>query len=270
MWLHCWPPLPNRSRWRRFTYQLKLLEQGLRALAAAAQTFVRVNDRGMLMLAHKLLTDAGSACYVTFTLMPDEPDDEDGGVFAVGRLDAGVAARGERDEQQQEDEDEAMGIGAPAGSSQATEASEASATMFELRKRQGLAAAGRSGPAGRSGTQQADDGGSNGRDARGRFDRYGVAGGAAEGAYDDDDRSYGGTGEGQNEPQAEVYDGAGSSYFNRGGADAGGYGGHGGTGAGGGDAYYDDDGGGAGFKPGHRGAGVGAGSAAGAARGHRY
>ncbi|RYG53953.1 hypothetical protein EON66_07800 [archaeon] len=44
----------------RFTYNLRLIESGLRAVAAAKQTFLRLNAAGMLSFAHKLETEDGA------------------------------------------------------------------------------------------------------------------------------------------------------------------------------------------------------------------
>ena len=53
-------------------------------MSAAKQTFLRLNERGILSLAHKIETDDGSHTIINFTMMPDEPTEEalDGAVSA--------------------------------------------------------------------------------------------------------------------------------------------------------------------------------------------
>ncbi len=82
----------------RRTYHLQLLENNLRALAMATQSFLRVNKVGILNIAHKIITDGGGQLFVSFTFMPDEDmTEEDGGedgdrVFGAAKDDSNDAA----------------------------------------------------------------------------------------------------------------------------------------------------------------------------------
>jgi hypothetical protein len=48
----------------------------VRALSTAQETFLRMNDQGMLCVNHKIVSDDGKGCYVCFTILPDEQDAE--------------------------------------------------------------------------------------------------------------------------------------------------------------------------------------------------
>jgi cytolysin (calcineurin-like family phosphatase) len=54
-----------------------MFEAGLRAVAASSQTFLRLNERGMLSLAHKIETEDGAHTIINFTIMPDESTGEE-------------------------------------------------------------------------------------------------------------------------------------------------------------------------------------------------
>ena len=57
-------------------YHLSLVQLAVRPLSNSQQTFIRINDQGMLCLNHKIVNNEGNACFVSFIIMPDEPADD--------------------------------------------------------------------------------------------------------------------------------------------------------------------------------------------------
>jgi cell cycle checkpoint protein len=55
-------------------YRVKLLSAMLRASANAQNSYLRINDKGVLSIAHKVLTDVPSVhMFINFTCLPDDP-----------------------------------------------------------------------------------------------------------------------------------------------------------------------------------------------------
>ncbi len=48
----------------------------VKGLITAQETFLRMNDQGMLVINHKIVGEDSRSCYVSFTIMPDMPDSE--------------------------------------------------------------------------------------------------------------------------------------------------------------------------------------------------
>jgi hypothetical protein len=53
-----------------------VLQLAVRVLPAATETYIRVNDQGMLSIHHKIESEDSLACFVSFILMPDEHDSD--------------------------------------------------------------------------------------------------------------------------------------------------------------------------------------------------
>lgn len=103
----------------RNTFHLKLLENNLRALDMAtqacdipfarrsvgsilctpSQSFLRINEAGMLSIAHKIVTEGGGQLFVSFTFQPDEAigDEEEGSVGGEAPSRAAHTERAGRD-----------------------------------------------------------------------------------------------------------------------------------------------------------------------------
>jgi len=67
----------NRSN--QWEYPLHSLLQGMRALVVASETFVRINDEGIMCIQHQIVAASGKKCFVDFLMVPtaDEEDEED-------------------------------------------------------------------------------------------------------------------------------------------------------------------------------------------------
>jgi cell cycle checkpoint protein len=64
--------VPKRSK-----YQLSLLQHALRALGDSHQTYVRMNEKGMLCLQHKLHHGQNGMSFVEFVVLPEESEEDE-------------------------------------------------------------------------------------------------------------------------------------------------------------------------------------------------
>jgi hypothetical protein len=62
-----------------WTYQLRALESGMRALNFACETYFRFNDVGILCVQHQIPMTGGKSCFVDFIFVADEDQDEEDG-----------------------------------------------------------------------------------------------------------------------------------------------------------------------------------------------
>jgi hypothetical protein len=60
-----------------YRFHASLLQCAVKALPSAEETFLRLNDQGMLCVNHKILGADGKVMYVSFIVLPDLPEDED-------------------------------------------------------------------------------------------------------------------------------------------------------------------------------------------------
>lgn len=58
-----------------FSYSLPLLQHALRALSCAKETFLRINEPGMLTLQHMIVSSLGQRSFVDFVIYPLDEDD---------------------------------------------------------------------------------------------------------------------------------------------------------------------------------------------------
>ena len=65
---------PDSELVQEHAYRLSFLKQALRALGAAKQTYVRMNEVGMLCVQHLIepTVPAGARCYVDFLICTEE------------------------------------------------------------------------------------------------------------------------------------------------------------------------------------------------------
>jgi len=90
------------SEWE---YPLQSLLQGMRALLVAAETYVRINDEGIMCIQHQIVASSGKKCFVDFLMVPtaDEDDDDEGAHTASA---APFSSRGAAEERDGSDENE--------------------------------------------------------------------------------------------------------------------------------------------------------------------
>jgi len=88
----------------------------MRALAVASETYLRINDEGVMCIQHQIMAASGKKCYVDFLMVPyladdDGGDNDDNVAVAAEAARRRVAARGDSSS---DDEGAARGRPAPA------------------------------------------------------------------------------------------------------------------------------------------------------------
>ena len=87
-----------------FDYRLSLMRRAARGLSQATETFLRMNQAGMICLQHKLVHSGDVRSYIEYVLLPeageddDEDEDEDGGGGGGGESGSGGGGSGDDDD----------------------------------------------------------------------------------------------------------------------------------------------------------------------------
>ena len=77
---------------QKMRYRLTFLQHAFRALPTASETYLRINEDGLLCVQHMIVTDAGAQNFVDFVVLPAESDAFDG--QEEGESDGDPAERG--------------------------------------------------------------------------------------------------------------------------------------------------------------------------------
>jgi Repair protein Rad1/Rec1/Rad17 len=60
-----------------YRFHASLLQCAVKALTSAEETFLRLNDQGMLCVNHKIVNADSKVMYVSFIVLPDLPEDDE-------------------------------------------------------------------------------------------------------------------------------------------------------------------------------------------------